>query len=56
MARISSRSAGSSDATPQIAAAMAVDEHQFDGMHRIDTTRPVGESAAEALEICCLAT
>src|SRR5215208_3176600 len=52
-ARIQGRSASTSDATPEIAAALA-ETASFDG-HHIDTGRPLAESVAEAQQICCLA-
>jgi aminoglycoside phosphotransferase family enzyme/predicted kinase len=55
MGRLSARPPSSSDATPHIAAAMGTDEHQYSGMHHVDTARPPGDSAAEAYELCCLA-
>jgi predicted kinase len=53
--RIESRRAATSDATPQIAAAIS---HQTGGSivgHPIDTTRPLADSVAEARQLCCLA-
>ncbi|HKP44015.1 AAA family ATPase [Mycobacterium sp.] len=52
-ARIRGRGPSASDATPEIAAALA-DAASFDG-HHIDTGRPLAESVAEAQQICCLA-
>ena len=52
-ARIRGRAPSASDATPEIAAALA-DAASFDG-HHIDTGRPLAESVAEAQQICCLA-
>ncbi|UXA19799.1 AAA family ATPase [Mycobacterium sp. SMC-4] len=58
-ARIEGRRHTTSDATPGIAAALAVStaEHDgaWDGAHRLDTGRPLGDTIAEAHEICCLA-
>ena len=45
----------SPDATPQIAAAIARDEQPWSGAHHIDTSRPLGDSVAEAQELCYLA-
>ena len=54
-ARIQGRTESASDATPEIAAAMAVRSGgPFDG-HPIDTSRPLADSVAEAQQICCLA-
>ncbi|CAN5852109.1 AAA family ATPase [soil metagenome] len=55
MARIAGRGATTSDATPQIASAIAHDDHTWAGAHHIDTDRPLGETVAEAQEVCCLA-
>lgn len=54
--RILGRRSSSSDATPQLAAAMARDEQAWRGVHRIDTSRPLGDSVAEAQQHCYLAT
>ncbi|MBU9765340.1 AAA family ATPase [Mycobacterium sp. TNTM28] len=52
--RIQTRTSTTSDATPQIAAALAEqDGHHTDG-HVLDTSRPVAESVAEAQRICGL--
>ena len=54
-ARIQGRTESASDATPEIAAAIA--EHSrgpFDG-YPIDTSQPLADSVAEAQQICCLA-
>ncbi len=58
-ARIESRGETTSDATPQIAVAMAdqvdqVDDSRDDG-YLIDTSRPLADSVAEAQQLCCLA-
>ena len=54
-ARIQGRTESASDATPEIAAAMAERSGgPFDG-HPIDTSRPLADSVAEAQQICCLA-
>jgi uncharacterized protein len=61
MARIASRPASASDATPGIAAAMesaaamGSDEAAWAEAHPIDTSRPLSHSLAEAQQICCLA-
>lgn len=54
--RIATRGATASDATSQVAAAIAqeVPESGYGG-HLIDTTRPFCESLAEARQICCAA-
>lgn len=56
MDRINRRTAGSSDATPGIAAAMADDEYSWSGAHLIDTTRSVGDCVDELYEFCRQAT
>jgi aminoglycoside phosphotransferase family enzyme/predicted kinase len=55
MARIAGRGTTTSDATPQIASAIAHDDQTWAGAHHIDTGRPLGETVAEAQEVCCLA-
>lgn len=53
--RIENRAVTISDATPEIAVAMAeVTGASSDG-HLIDTTRPLADSVAEARQLCCLA-
>lgn len=54
-ARIEQRENTTSDADPRIASAMAAEEHSWAGARRIATDRPLGDSVAEALEVCCLA-
>lgn len=54
-ARIERRENTTSDADSRIASAMAGEEHSWAGARRIDTGRPLGDSVAEALEVCCLA-
>jgi aminoglycoside phosphotransferase family enzyme/predicted kinase len=54
-ARIRNRSATTSDATPQIAAALKKHDGGWFEAHPIDTGRPLPDSVAEAQEICCLA-
>ncbi|KWX19698.1 hypothetical protein AFM11_34190 [Mycolicibacterium wolinskyi] len=54
-ARIQSRSSTTSDATPEIAAALAEPDGHLPGGHTIDTSRPLSDSVAEAQRICCLA-
>ncbi|WP_234815387.1 AAA family ATPase [Mycolicibacterium duvalii] len=58
-ARIAGRRHTTSDATPAIAAALAAGNAEHDGVwegaHRLDTGRPLGDTVAEAHEICCLA-
>ncbi|MGB3480928.1 MAG: AAA family ATPase [Mycobacterium sp.] len=51
--RIQTRGPGPSDATPQIA--RDITEHPWHGAVTIDTGRPLAESIAEALQICCSA-
>jgi aminoglycoside phosphotransferase family enzyme/predicted kinase len=55
MTRISNRPKGASDATPQVASAMALDVHDWREARHIDTSQPLGDSVAEAQELCCLA-
>jgi len=51
--RIETRGETASDATPDIAAAIAATAGY--GGHLIDTTRPIGETVDEARQICCAA-
>lgn len=51
-ARIRSRTASTSDATPEIAAALDVPDVSWPGSHRIDTSQPLDHSVAEAQRIC----
>lgn len=51
--RIDTRSTTTSDATPQIAAALGTRDHGWEGAHRIDTDRPVADSVTEAQKLCC---
>ncbi len=53
--RIAGRRETTSDATPEIAAAMAEHATGWDAAHRIDTRRPLAETVAEAHAISCLA-
>jgi aminoglycoside phosphotransferase family enzyme/predicted kinase len=53
--RIVRRPASTSDATPEIAAAMSEPSDSMYSGHVIDTTRPLAESVEEAQQICCLA-
>jgi hypothetical protein len=53
--RIKDRRASSSDATPEIAAALAELDTKSDGSYHIDTSRPLAESVAEVQKICRLA-
>lgn len=55
-ARILERRGTTSDATPEIATAIAGDMHNWGGAHLIHTNGPLGDSVAEAHQICCLAT
>ena len=54
-ARVEGRTASTSDATPEIAAALAEHDNESFGSYQIDTSRPLAESVAEAERICCLA-
>jgi aminoglycoside phosphotransferase family enzyme/adenylate kinase family enzyme len=53
-ARISGRGVTSSDATAEMAAPLAVDADSWTGAHRIDTTKPIQDSIAEARKLCCV--
>ncbi|MGV0792414.1 bifunctional aminoglycoside phosphotransferase/ATP-binding protein [Mycolicibacterium sp. XJ1819] len=53
--RIRHRQSSTSDATPEIAAALAADG-QIAAGHRLDTSRPPGESVDEAWQLCCRTT
>lgn len=56
VARIRTRTDTTSQVTPEIATALADrDEPAWQGAHRIDTSRPLADSVAEATEICRLA-
>ncbi|MGH3642555.1 MAG: AAA family ATPase, partial [Mycobacterium sp.] len=55
VSRIAARSVTTSDATASIASAMARGDQTWAGAHHIDTSRPLGDSVAEAQELCCLA-
>lgn len=54
-ARISRRVGSASQATPEIAQAIHHERPHWPGAHPLDTSRPLGESVAEAQQICCLA-
>jgi predicted kinase len=54
-ARIEGRVTSTSDATPEIAAALTEPDTESKGAHQIDTGRPLAESVAEAQQISCLA-
>ncbi len=54
-ARVHERPASASDATPEIAVALAERDSQPVSSHRIDTSRPLAESVSEAQQICRLA-
>lgn len=54
-ARISRRVGSTSQATPEIAEAIHQERPHWQGAHLLDTSRPLGESVAEAQQICCLA-
>ncbi|BCI54712.1 hypothetical protein NIIDNTM18_39900 [Mycolicibacterium litorale] len=51
--RIETRRSTTSDATPEIAAAITAGV--WPGAHPVDTGRPLADSVAEAQQICCLA-
>jgi predicted kinase len=53
-ARIEDRAESSSDATPQIAAALETNQSSSSGGYHIDTGRPLADSVAEAHRLCCL--
>lgn len=53
--RIAGRSGSTSDATAQIACAIAADEHTWEQTHHIDTSSPLSDSVADAHTLCCLA-
>jgi aminoglycoside phosphotransferase family enzyme/predicted kinase len=53
-ARIEGRAESSSDATPQIAAALETNQSSSSGGYHIDTGRPLADSVAEAHRLCCL--
>jgi predicted kinase len=53
-ARIEDRAESSSDATPQIAAALERNRSSLPGEYHIDTGRPLADSVAEAQRLCCL--
>jgi hypothetical protein len=55
-ARIADRRDTTSDATVDIAAAIARHEHSWAEAHPLDTSRPLGDSVAEAHQLCCTAT
>ncbi|CAA0128621.1 putative protein [Mycolicibacterium vanbaalenii] len=55
-ARIEHRPRSNSDATPEIAAALADADSHRSGAHDIDTSRPLADSVKEAIEICCRTT
>ena len=55
VARIRSRTTTTSQATPEIATALAGREHRdWPTAHRVDTTGPLAESVAQGLQICRL--
>ncbi|HTY29481.1 MAG TPA: AAA family ATPase [Mycobacterium sp.] len=54
--RIRTRTQTTSQATPEIATALAERDDVWPGAHRLDTTRPPADSVAEAREICRLST
>nr|WP_119184976.1 bifunctional aminoglycoside phosphotransferase/ATP-binding protein [Mycobacterium decipiens] len=54
--RIRARARGNSDATPEIAAALAARQGDWDSAHRIDASQPVVHSVEEADEIWRSAT
>ncbi|KRE33895.1 hypothetical protein ASG82_21445 [Mycobacterium sp. Soil538] len=52
MRRVAARGPSASDATPEIAAALSDAHEDWPQAHRLDTTRPVEESIAEAQQRC----
>lgn len=52
-ARIATRGRTTSDATVEMAAPLAPDLDDWAGAHRVDTSRPLHVSTAEARQICC---
>jgi len=54
-ARVEARTGSTSDATPEIAVALAGDDAAWRAGHRLDTSRPLADSVAEAQQICCTA-
>ncbi|HET7667014.1 MAG TPA: AAA family ATPase [Mycobacterium sp.] len=50
--RIERRESSTSDATPEIAAALTLADTESDDSHQIDTGRPLAESVAEAQQVC----
>jgi predicted kinase len=55
-ARVERRCATASDATSEIAVALADADTELGGSYRIDTSRPLAESVGEAQQICRVAT
>jgi aminoglycoside phosphotransferase family enzyme/predicted kinase len=55
VARVQNRPATTSEATAEVAVALADRDEGWQGAHRINTNRPLADSVAEAQEICCLA-
>jgi uncharacterized protein len=55
VSRIQTRTTTTSDATPEIASALSRHDDGWHDAHRINTSRPVADSVAEAQELCCLA-
>jgi predicted kinase len=53
--RIATRTTTTSDATPEIATALLGHGDGWRDAHRLNTSRPVADSVAEAQELCCLA-
>lgn len=53
--RIEGRSGSTSDATAEIASAIARGEPTWERAHSIDTSRPLDDSVTEAQALCCLA-
>lgn len=52
--RIAGRGPTSSDATAEMAAPLTPDLDDWVGAHRMDTSRPLSDSIAEAKQICCV--
>jgi uncharacterized protein len=53
--RIKTRRPGNSDATPEIATALAAQHAGWDAAHRMDTSRPLEDSLREAHDVWCRA-
>jgi predicted kinase len=51
LGRIKTRAAGNSDATPEIAAALAARDNGWDTAYPIDTSQPLQYSARKAADV-----